>query len=99
MIGPSFSGKSAITDDILMKKIYNAFPDQVKSKNQYSPYASWTIAHQKFLNESLEEYLRRENEFDPSFVTKLYENLRKSFASITEECLFQKIQETINRLY
>ena len=90
-----FSGKSAITDAILMEKIY----DEVMPKNQNTP--SWTMAHQKFLNERLEEYLRIDNEFDPSFVTKLYENSRMSFAgksSITDECLFQKIQETINRL-
>ena len=69
----SFSGKSAITDDILMKKIYASFPDQIKSSSrqnsQNSAYASWTMAHQKFLNESLEEYLRRDIDFDPSFVT------------------------------
>ena len=98
----SFSGKSAITDDILMKKIYASFPDQIKSSSrqnsQNSAYASWTMAHQKFLNESLEEYLRRDIDFDPSFVTKLFENLKKNFASITEDCLFQRIQETINRL-
>ena len=99
---PFFSGKSAITDDILMKKIYASFPDQIKSSSkqnsQNSAYATWTMAHQKFLNESLDEYLRRDIDFDPSFVTKLFENLKKNFASITEDCLFQRIQETINRL-